>query len=42
MELIVIVTALAIVEYMVFAARVGMARGKYEIAAPATTRATWT
>ena len=30
-----IVTGLALIEYMVFGFRVGMARGKYEIAAPA-------
>jgi glutathione S-transferase len=37
MEWIAIVAGLAIVEYMVFAFRVGMARGKYGIEAPATT-----
>ena len=37
MELVAIVSALAIIEYMAFAMRVGMARGKYEVEAPATT-----
>ncbi len=35
MEMLAIVTGLALIEYMVFGFRVGMARGKYEIAAPA-------
>ncbi len=37
MEVIAIVIGLALVEYLVFSARVGMARGKYGIEAPATT-----
>lgn len=37
MEIIAIITALALVEYMVFSFRVGAARGKYNVPAPATT-----
>jgi len=37
MEWIALVTLLAIAEYSVFSLQVGMARGKYGIAAPATT-----
>lgn len=37
MEIIAIITILALVEYMVFSARVGAARGKYGVAAPATS-----
>ncbi len=37
MEWIVIVTVLALVEFMWLGIRVGAARGKYEIKAPATT-----
>lgn len=37
MELVAIVTALALIEYMAFSFRVGMARGKYDVAAPATS-----
>lgn len=37
MELLTIVTMLALVEYIVFGAQVGMARGKYNVVAPATT-----
>jgi uncharacterized membrane protein YecN with MAPEG domain len=37
MELIAIVTGLALIEYMVLAYRVGMARGKYGVTAPATS-----
>lgn len=37
MEFIAIITALALVEYMAFSMRVGMARGKYNVPAPATT-----
>ncbi len=36
MELIAIVAALALIEYMVFSFQAGMARGKYKIEAPAT------
>jgi uncharacterized MAPEG superfamily protein len=37
MELVAIVTVLALVEYMWIVIRVGGARGRYEIKAPATT-----
>lgn len=37
MEMLAIVTGLALIEYMVFSARVGLARGKYDIAAPAVS-----
>ena len=37
MEFVAIVTILALIEYMVFSYRVGMARGKYGISAPATS-----
>lgn len=37
MEWIAVVTALVLIEYLWIAARVGMARGKYGVAAPATT-----
>jgi uncharacterized membrane protein YecN with MAPEG domain len=37
MPLVAIVTALALIEFMTFAALVGYARGKYKVAAPATT-----
>ncbi len=37
MELVTIVIALALMEYVVFSFLVGMARGKYGIAAPAVT-----
>jgi glutathione S-transferase len=37
MELIAIVTALALIEYMAFSFRVGRARGTYDVAAPATS-----
>ncbi len=35
MEMLAIVTGLALIEYMVFSFRVGLARGKYDIQAPA-------
>lgn len=35
MELIAVVTALALIEYLVLSLRVGMARGKYDVPAPA-------
>ena len=35
MEWIALVTALALIEYMAFSLRVGMARGKYDVPAPA-------
>ena len=37
MQIVSIVVLLAIVEYMVFASLVGMARGKYGVPAPATS-----
>ena len=37
MELIAIVAALALIEYLVFGYMAGMARGKYKVEAPATT-----
>lgn len=37
MELVAIVTLLAIAEFIIFGAQVGSARGKYSIQAPATT-----
>ena len=37
MELIAIITALALVQYMILGYRVGAARGKYDVPAPATT-----
>ena len=37
MELIAIVAALALIEYLVFGFMAGMARGKYKVEAPATT-----
>lgn len=37
MEWIALITLLAVVEYSVFAFRVGMGRGKYGVEAPATT-----
>ena len=37
MELVGIVIALALIEYMYIAFQVGMARGKYDVPAPATT-----
>lgn len=37
MQLVAIITALALVEYLFFAFRVGLGRGKYGVAAPATT-----
>lgn len=37
MELVAIVIALALIEYMVFAMLVGKARGTYEVKAPAVT-----
>jgi glutathione S-transferase len=37
LEIIAIITVLVIIEYMLFSFRVGMARGKYDVAAPATT-----
>lgn len=37
MEWIAVITGLAIIEYMAFSLRVGLARGKYEVEAPATT-----
>lgn len=37
MELVAIVIALALIEYIVFSFLVGMARGKYGISAPAVT-----
>lgn len=37
MEIIAIITALALVEYIIFGAQVGAARGKYNVPAPATT-----
>jgi glutathione S-transferase len=37
MELVTIVTALALIEYFAFAALVGQARGKYGVAAPAVS-----
>ncbi|MDG2070564.1 MAG: MAPEG family protein [Pseudomonadales bacterium] len=37
MELPVLVTLAAILEYMFFTFQVGLARGRYEVAAPATT-----
>ena len=37
MELIAIIAALALIEYLVFGLMVGMARGKYKVEAPATS-----
>ena len=37
MELIAMVAALALIEYMVFSYRTGQARGKYSVEAPAVT-----
>ncbi len=37
MQLVAMVTALALIQYFVFGLRVGQARGKYGIEAPATT-----
>lgn len=37
MAVIAIVTGLALIEYMAFSVRVGMARGKYGVEAPATS-----
>jgi glutathione S-transferase len=37
MELVAIVTLLAVVEFIVFGMQVGSARGKYSVEAPATT-----
>jgi uncharacterized membrane protein YecN with MAPEG domain len=37
MAIIAIVTGLALIEYMTFSLRVGMARGKYGVEAPATS-----
>lgn len=37
MELLTIISMLALIEYIVLGARVGQARGKYQVAAPATT-----
>lgn len=37
MAVIAIVTGLALIEYMAFSLRVGMARGKYGVEAPATS-----
>lgn len=37
MAVITIVTGLALIEYMAFSVRVGMARGKYGVEAPATS-----
>lgn len=37
MEIIAIITGLALFEYMFFSFRVGFARGKYDVPAPATT-----
>lgn len=37
MELIAIIAALALIEYLVFGIQAGMARGKYKVAAPATS-----
>ena len=37
MEVIVIITSLALVQFMIFGYRVGAARGKYDVPAPATT-----
>lgn len=37
MELVAIVVLLALIEYFTFSGQVGVARGKYEIDAPATT-----
>ena len=37
MELVAIVTGLAIVEYFVFVVLCGQARGRYDVAAPSTT-----
>jgi uncharacterized membrane protein YecN with MAPEG domain len=37
LAIIAIITALALLEYMIFGFRVGAARGKYNVPAPATT-----
>ena len=37
MEIIAIITIVALLEYMVFSFQVGSARGKYDVPAPATT-----
>jgi len=37
LAIIAIITALALLEYLIFAFRVGAARGKYDVPAPATT-----
>jgi len=37
MELVAVVTALALIEYIVFAMQVGQARGRYGVEAPAIT-----
>ena len=37
MAIITVVALLAVIEFVVFGLQVGMARGKYDIAAPATT-----
>ena len=37
MELLVIITLLAVLEYIYFGARVGIARGKYDVQAPAVS-----
>ena len=37
MEIIAIITVVALLEYMVFSFQVGSARGKYNVPAPATT-----
>ena len=37
MEIIAIITVVALLEYMVFSFQVGAARGKYDVPAPATT-----
>jgi glutathione S-transferase len=37
MEIIAIITAVALLEYIVFSFQVGSARGKYDVPAPATT-----
>lgn len=37
MELIAIIAALALIEYLVFGLMAGMARGKYKVEAPATS-----
>lgn len=37
MELVAIVTVLALIQYLIFGIRVGQARGRYGVEAPATT-----